>query len=515
MDSQRSSVRVGVRTGDNERLRCSSEPATPDGARQREAVQAASQSEGEQAVGGAEAAAVVKGYATTPRGQVHYRRCGSGHPVVLLHDAGRSSAMWAPVLPLLAARGCCALAVDLPGCGETTAACRDYSMLEMGAIAVAAAINVGFTQRFDLVGHGFGASLALQMAAVFPARVRRVGLWGVMPQDERSKHLAAAVQAISAGGGDGDGAVAAAPQSVVAVAVQEVMECLQSLPTRHLLAKAHAAVDHGDLLDKVQQPVLCLAGCDDPFQSVASPSSPRSAHFIPRSAMAAATLSSALRLTGAACAARISRSSALHTAAASFKQGTPAVGFSGARLRDVRRSATPAHGQTTRRHMATVATIKVGDKLPDGSLSYFDAEGALQTITIESLTKGKKVVLFAVPGAFTPTCSQKHLPGFIAKADELRAKGVDTIACVSVNDPFVMRAWGESVNAAGKVLLLADGSGVYTAALGASLDLADKGLGVRSRRYALLADDGAVTVLNLEEGGAFTNSSAEDILKAL
>ncbi|CAI5967484.1 unnamed protein product [Closterium sp. NIES-65] len=533
MDSQRSSVRVGVRTGDNERLRCSSEPATPDGARQREAVQAASQSEGEQAMPPAEAAAVVKGYATTPRGQVHYRRCGSGHPVVLLHDAGRSSAMWAPVLPLLAARGCCALAVDLPGCGETTAACRDYSMLEMGAIAVAAAINVGFAQRFDLVGHGFGASLALQMAAVFPARVRRVGLWGVMPQDERSKQLAAAVQAISAGGGDEDGGAAAAPQSVVAVAVQQmlmrstahhvplhqlveaVMEGLQSLPTRHLLAKAHAAVDHGDLLDKVQQPVLCLAGCDDPFQSVASPSSPRSAHFIPRSAMAAATLSSALRLTGAACAARISRSSALHTAAASFKQGTPAVGFSGARLRDVRRSATPAHGQTTRRHMATVATIKVGDKLPDGSLSYFDAEGALQTITIESLTKGKKVVLFAVPGAFTPTCSQKHLPGFIAKADELRAKGVDTIACVSVNDPFVMRAWGESVNAAGKVLLLADGSGVYTAALGASLDLADKGLGVRSRRYALLADDGVVTVLNLEEGGAFTNSSAEDILKAL
>ncbi|CAI5484051.1 unnamed protein product [Closterium sp. Yama58-4] len=203
------------------------------------------------------------------------------------------------------------------------------------------------------------------------------------------------------------------------------------------------------------------------------------------------------------------------SAAASFKQGTPAVGFSGARLRDFRRSATPVHAQTTLLHMATVATIKVGDKLPDGSLSYFDAEGALQTITIESLTKGKKVVLFAVPGAFTPTCSQKHLPGFIAKADELRAKGVDTIACVSVNDPFVMRAWGDSVNAAGKVLLLADGSGVYTAALGASLDLSDKGLGVRSRRYALLADDGVVTVLNLEEGGAFTNSSAEDILKAL
>lgn len=129
--------------------------------------------------------------------------------------------------------------------------------------------------------------------------------------------------------------------------------------------------------------------------------------------------------------------------------------------------------------------------------------------------QGKKLVLFAVPGAFTPTCSQKHLPGFIEKADELKSKGVDTIACVSVNDPFVMRAWGESVNAEDKVMLLADGSGLYTEALGVTLDLTDKGLGKRSRRYALLADDGVVKVLNLEEGGAFTVSSAEDILKAL
>jgi peroxiredoxin len=159
----------------------------------------------------------------------------------------------------------------------------------------------------------------------------------------------------------------------------------------------------------------------------------------------------------------------------------------------------------------------VGDKLPEATLSYFDKEGEIQTIKVSELTKGKKVVLLAVPGAFTPTCSQKHLPGFVEKADELKAKGVDTIACVSVNDAFVMRAWGENLNVGDKVLLLADGLQEFTKALGVTLDLSDKpvGLGVRSRRYALLAEDGVVKVLNLEEGGAFTVSSAEDILKAL
>lgn len=159
----------------------------------------------------------------------------------------------------------------------------------------------------------------------------------------------------------------------------------------------------------------------------------------------------------------------------------------------------------------------MGDKLPEATLSYFDKEGEIQTIKVSELTKGKKVVLLAVPGAFTPTCSQKHLPGFVEKADELKAKGVDTIACVSVNDAFVMRAWGENLNVGDKVLLLADGLQEFTKALGVTLDLSDKpvGLGVRSRRYALLAEDGVVKVLNLEEGGAFTVSSAEDILKAL
>ncbi|KAJ6360579.1 hypothetical protein OIU77_004574 [Salix suchowensis] len=120
--------------------------------------------------------------------------------------------------------------------------------------------------------------------------------------------------------------------------------------------------------------------------------------------------------------------------------------------------------------------------------------------------------------AFTPTCSQKHLPGFVEKSAELKSKGVDTIACISVNDAFVMRAWKENLGIGDDgVLLLSDGNGDFTKAIGCELDLSDKpiGLGVRSRRYALLAEDGVVKVLNLEEGGAFTSSGAEDMLKAL
>jgi peroxiredoxin len=167
---------------------------------------------------------------------------------------------------------------------------------------------------------------------------------------------------------------------------------------------------------------------------------------------------------------------------------------------------------------AATTTIAVGGRLPDATLSYFDApDDELKTVTVRDLTAGKKVVLFAVPGAFTPTCTQKHLPGFVAKARELRAKGIDTVVCVSVNDAFVMRAWKESLGVGDEVLLLSDGNGELTRAMGVELDLSDKpvGLGVRSRRYALLAADGVVKVLNLEEGGAFTNSSAEDMLKAL
>jgi peroxiredoxin len=198
-----------------------------------------------------------------------------------------------------------------------------------------------------------------------------------------------------------------------------------------------------------------------------------------------------------------------------FVLSSPSLSFSSTRLR--------AASATTRRRATAsssriVATIAAGDKLPNATLSYFDpADGELKTVTVSELTAGKKAVLFAVPGAFTPTCSQKHLPGFVEKAGELRAKGVDTVACVSVNDAFVMRAWKEALGLGDEVALLSDGNLELTRALGVEMDLSDNpvGLGVRSRRYALLADDGVVTVLNLEEGGAFTSSSAEEMLKAL
>ncbi|CAM6066326.1 unnamed protein product [Sphagnum tenellum] len=165
-----------------------------------------------------------------------------------------------------------------------------------------------------------------------------------------------------------------------------------------------------------------------------------------------------------------------------------------------------------------IFAIAVGEKLPEAELAFLDEEENVHTVKVSELSRGKKLVLFAVPGAFTPTCSQKHLPGFVEKAQELRDAGVDTIACVSVNDVFVMKAWGQSVGVtADKVLLFADGLGKFTKALGATLDLTDKpfGLGIRSRRYALLAEDGVVKSLNMEEGGAFTVSGPQEILKAL
>ncbi|KAI8474352.1 MAG: peroxiredoxin, type II [Monoraphidium minutum] len=162
-----------------------------------------------------------------------------------------------------------------------------------------------------------------------------------------------------------------------------------------------------------------------------------------------------------------------------------------------------------------VAAVAVGDKLPDAKFRFFDGEGNMKEVTTDQLCKGKKVVLFAVPGAFTPTCSMKHLPGFIEKAEEIKAKGVSSIACISVNDAFVMDAWGKSVGAGDKVTMLADGNGQFAKALGVELDLGDKGLGLRSRRYAMLVEDQVVKVLNLEEGGAFTVSGADTILEAL
>ncbi|MCH8919074.1 MAG: peroxiredoxin [Alphaproteobacteria bacterium] len=159
-------------------------------------------------------------------------------------------------------------------------------------------------------------------------------------------------------------------------------------------------------------------------------------------------------------------------------------------------------------------TIAVGDKIPSVTIQRKTADG-IDQVSTDAYFAGRKVVLFAVPGAFTPTCSQKHLPGFIADADAITAKGVDEIACVSVNDAFVMEAWGAAHGAGGKVTMLADGSAVLAKALGLELDLVEKGLGTRSQRYAMVVDDGTVTLLNVEEGGQFEASSAETILAAL
>ena len=159
-------------------------------------------------------------------------------------------------------------------------------------------------------------------------------------------------------------------------------------------------------------------------------------------------------------------------------------------------------------------TIAVGDKVPAATLKEM-GDGGPQSVETGDLFGGRKVVAFCVPGAFTPTCSAKHLPGFVDKADAIRAKGVDDVVCVAVNDPFVMGAWGEQQGAAGKVRMLADGSGNLAKAMGVELDLSGLGLGVRARRYSMIVEDGTVTQLNLEDGGAFEVSSAEKILEQL
>jgi peroxiredoxin (alkyl hydroperoxide reductase subunit C) len=136
-------------------------------------------------------------------------------------------------------------------------------------------------------------------------------------------------------------------------------------------------------------------------------------------------------------------------------------------------------------------------------------------ISTDELFKGKKVILFAVPGAFTPTCSQKHLPGFVQEADALKAKGVDTIACMAVNDAFVMGAWAKDQGVGDKIVMLADGSAMFTKALGLELDLTARGLGIRSQRFALVAENGKVTHLAVEAPGGFDVSRAEAILATL
>jgi peroxiredoxin len=159
-------------------------------------------------------------------------------------------------------------------------------------------------------------------------------------------------------------------------------------------------------------------------------------------------------------------------------------------------------------------TIKVGDKIPNMKFKVRQG-GDAKDLTTDEIFKGKKVVLFAVPGAFTPTCSMKHLPGFVQNHDALKKKGIDTVACVSVNDQFVMGAWAKDQSAGDKVMMIADGNGEFTRAVGLELDGSGFGLGQRSQRYAMVVDDGTVKTLNVEKGGAFEVSSAEAMLGAL
>ena len=158
--------------------------------------------------------------------------------------------------------------------------------------------------------------------------------------------------------------------------------------------------------------------------------------------------------------------------------------------------------------------IKAGDRMPAGTFKRMTKEGP-KDLTADELFKGKRVVLFSVPGAFTPTCDAKHLPGFVQLADQIRAKGVDTIACMAVNDVFVMNAWGKASSVGDKILMLADGNGDYSRALGLEMDGSKFGMGMRGKRFAVIVKDGVATQVNVEEPGQFKVSAAEYVLGEL
>src|SRR5580658_7582158 len=158
--------------------------------------------------------------------------------------------------------------------------------------------------------------------------------------------------------------------------------------------------------------------------------------------------------------------------------------------------------------------IKAGDRMPAGTFKRMTKDGP-KDLTTDELFKGKRVVLFSVPGAFTPTCDAKHLPGYIGLADQLHAKGVDTIACMAVNDVFVMNAWGKASGVGDKILMLADGNGEYAKALGLELDAKGYGMGTRGQRFAIVVKDGTATRVDIEAPGQFKVSAAEAVLAAL
>jgi glutaredoxin/glutathione-dependent peroxiredoxin len=159
-------------------------------------------------------------------------------------------------------------------------------------------------------------------------------------------------------------------------------------------------------------------------------------------------------------------------------------------------------------------TIKAGDTMPKGTLKRMTSEGP-KDISTDELFKGKKVVLFSVPGAFTPTCDAKHLPGFVQNAQALKGKGIDTIACMAVNDVFVMNAWGKSQNAGDKVMMLADGNGEYARSLGLTMDASRFGMGTRGQRFAIVVEDGVARKIYVEAPGEFKVSGAENVLANL
>ena len=158
--------------------------------------------------------------------------------------------------------------------------------------------------------------------------------------------------------------------------------------------------------------------------------------------------------------------------------------------------------------------IQEGDRIPEATLHHM-VDGKPTAVSTSEIFDGKKVVMFAVPGAFTPTCSMAHLPGYVVHADAIKAKGVDSIVCLAVTDAFVMDAWGIDQNAGNKVMMLADGSAIFTKAIGQELDRTEAGMGIRSARYAMIVDDGVVTEMLAEEPGAFEVSSAEYVLGKL